>query len=184
MAIEATICYIRGGGRVLLKTSVRGISKGYWNLPGGKIQRPETPRQCVVREVLEETGLRIKNVSKNGTMRLYDEPERLFYIIHVFSSGNYDGVLHSTEEGWVKWFDINAIPFEKMWGTARYVMPLIIQGKTINASFLIDKRRNVIGYRTGKGGQSAGLRWKPLPLEDLKYATGDARPASGGRIQQ
>lgn len=183
MAIEATICYISGGGKVLLKTSVRGISKGYWNLPGGKIQRSETPRQCVVREVFEETSLKIKNVSKNGTMRLYDEPEKLFYIIHVFSSANYDGVLHSTEEGQVKWFDINAMPFEKMWGTARYVMSLIIQGKIINASFLIDKRRNVIGYRTEKGGQRANSRWKPLPLEDLKYSAGDVRPESGSRIQ-
>jgi 8-oxo-dGTP pyrophosphatase MutT (NUDIX family) len=49
MATEATICYIRSGGKVLLKMSTRGMSKGYWNLPGGKIEKAETPRPVLLR---------------------------------------------------------------------------------------------------------------------------------------
>jgi 8-oxo-dGTP diphosphatase len=46
------------GEEVLLtRNSVRGPHPGQWTLPGGGIDHGEEPRQTVVREVREETGL-------------------------------------------------------------------------------------------------------------------------------
>lgn len=47
-----------GGEEVLLtRNSVRGPHPGQWTLPGGGIDHGEEPRETVVREVMEETGL-------------------------------------------------------------------------------------------------------------------------------
>lgn len=40
--------------------------KGYWALPGGKVDADETVEQTVVREVKEETGLEVEIVKKVG----------------------------------------------------------------------------------------------------------------------
>ena len=36
---------------------------GYWELPGGKVEPDETPRDAVVRELLEETGMHVQPIA-------------------------------------------------------------------------------------------------------------------------
>jgi len=58
MVVEATLCEIVHGGRLLLQRKSAGrFGEGKWNGPGGKVQPGETPLECVVREVRDETGL-------------------------------------------------------------------------------------------------------------------------------
>lgn len=56
--------------RILLIKRRTPVFKGYWALPGGKIDEGETPEEAVVREIKEETGLTVKIVEKIGE---YDE---------------------------------------------------------------------------------------------------------------
>ena len=59
-------------GLLLTKRSIPP-GKGSWVLPGGRIEAGETAEQAVVREVLEETGLRTKIT---GLVGVYSEPRR------------------------------------------------------------------------------------------------------------
>ena len=52
--------------RILLVKRATVVFKGYWALPGGRVDAGETVEQAVVREVKEETGLRVKIVRKIG----------------------------------------------------------------------------------------------------------------------
>ena len=60
---------------LLTRNSVRGPHPGLWNLPGGGIEHGEAPRDTVVRELAEETGLEctvggivtVDNVRMRGT---------------------------------------------------------------------------------------------------------------------
>jgi 8-oxo-dGTP diphosphatase len=47
-------------GRLLLIRRGHEPGAGLWSLPGGRIEPGETDQQAVVREVLEETGLRVE----------------------------------------------------------------------------------------------------------------------------
>ncbi len=47
-------------GQVLMVRAARGLTKGYWNLPGGFVGYGEHPRDSAQREVYEELGIRVR----------------------------------------------------------------------------------------------------------------------------
>lgn len=56
-------------GRLLLIKRGRPPGAGLWSLPGGRVEAGETDEQAVVREVREETGLRVSVGPLIGSVR-------------------------------------------------------------------------------------------------------------------
>ena len=57
---RSTLCYIEREGKLLLlyrNKKENDPNEGKWIGVGGKIEEGETPDECVLREVMEETGL-------------------------------------------------------------------------------------------------------------------------------
>ncbi len=134
--IEATLCEIINGDKLLLKRASRGISKGKWNGLGGKIEKNETIEQGVVREVFEESGKKINKLTKNGTLTFF-KGDQAFFIVHLFSVKNFQGELKISDEGELKWFGINEIPYDEMWPDDIYWLPLLIEGKNLKGNFIL-----------------------------------------------
>ena len=62
--VAATLCYVRSGGRTLMlhRNKKEGdVHLGKWNGLGGKMDPRESPDDCVVREVHEESGLTVSD---------------------------------------------------------------------------------------------------------------------------
>lgn len=57
MFVRYNICYVTQGGRVLLVNRERPSWMGCWNGIGGKLEPGEPPREAMIRELEEETGL-------------------------------------------------------------------------------------------------------------------------------
>ena len=55
--VAAYALVVRDGSVLLTRNSPRGPHPGFWTLPGGGLEHGEAPRDAVVREVAEETGL-------------------------------------------------------------------------------------------------------------------------------
>jgi 8-oxo-dGTP diphosphatase len=59
-----------GAGRLLLIRRGHAPSAGLWSVPGGRVEAGETEAEAVVREVAEETGLRVVPRSVVGRVRI------------------------------------------------------------------------------------------------------------------
>ncbi|MDO8521965.1 MAG: NUDIX hydrolase [bacterium] len=53
---------VRKDGKVLMGKRRGGLMSGTWAIPGGKLDMYEELEVCAIREILEETGIEIKNV--------------------------------------------------------------------------------------------------------------------------
>ena len=139
MVVESTVCHIFKGDELLLIKASRGISKGKWNGVGGKLEKEETPEEGAIREVYEETGLKVKNLFHHGTMSFYmNGGDELDIIVHVFSTSDFSGTPASTEEGELRWFNKSEIPYSGMWDDDNYWIEPMLQGKRFNAQFHFD----------------------------------------------
>ncbi len=148
MTIYAANCHIIKGKKLLLKLANQGVSRGYWNCPGGKMERGETPRECGIREVKEETGLDVKNLFEHGKLSFFfaggKSPD---WVVYLFSSKSFSGRMRDSSEGRLKWFGIDKIPYDKMWDDDRYWLQLMLDKRRFDASFVFDKNNRIIDLK-------------------------------------
>ena len=69
--ILATLCYVKHDGCTLMlhrNKKANDIHEGKWNGLGGKFEAGETPEECAIREVYEESGLSIRGPKLCGLL--------------------------------------------------------------------------------------------------------------------
>jgi len=98
LAKRNEICYITG------RPNVYG---GYWSILGGSIDKGETPKECAVRELEEETGicLDIKNVK---FLKKIPEKKKDFFI-HYCNVNSMPLVRLNEEHTEYGYFEINSL---------------------------------------------------------------------------
>ena len=101
-----TLCYIeneRGEYLMLHRTKKEhDLNHGKWVGVGGKFERNETPEECLLREVYEETGLTLTSYRFRGIVTfLSDEWEGEY--MHLFTADKYEGTLCDCNEGELAW---------------------------------------------------------------------------------
>ncbi len=127
-------------GRVVMIKHHRGINEGFLNFPGGKKEPDETMEQCVIRETMEETGLRISNPRVVGYVEF---PTKEFFVT-IFHSTEFDGeLIGNGEEVDVFWQDKNQMPYDKMRTADADFVPLVLAGKEVRRQYFYDADFNV-----------------------------------------
>jgi mutator protein MutT len=125
----ATLCFIEDGDRVLLAMKKRGHGEGRWNGYGGKVEAGETIEEALVRELLEESGLRALEFDKRGFIFFENEYEEgLDLGVHIYAITKFEGEPIETEEMDPKWFLKADIPFTEMWPSDRKWFPIYLKG--------------------------------------------------------
>jgi len=66
--IRYTLAFIQRGDEFLVLNRNNPPNMGRWNGVGGKMEPSETPEQCVLREIYEETGLSLNAVEYRGIL--------------------------------------------------------------------------------------------------------------------
>ena len=140
--IRATLCQILRDGQLLLLRKNPGLfGEGKWNGLGGKLLSGERPEEGVVREVLEETGLKIQAFTYHGVLDFYfGEKQEPDWVVHVFSSRDFTGEPNMiSEEGILKWFTFENIPYDQMWQDDGHWLPLLLEGEKFKGRFLFSE---------------------------------------------
>lgn len=112
-----TLCYLERAGQYLMLHRVskkNDVNKDKWIGVGGKFERGETPEECLLREVREETGLTLLEYRLRGLLTfLYneDEPEYIF----LYTSDRFKGELSECDEGVLEWVDQDRLETLNLW---------------------------------------------------------------------
>ena len=100
-------------GKILLGKRRGAHGSGAWSFPGGHLEFNEEIEACAVREVAEETGLKIKNLKRIEYTNDIFNPEGKHYItlfvIAEIESGE-PKIMEPDKCAEIKWFDINNLP--------------------------------------------------------------------------
>ena len=138
---KTTLCFLIKGdppNEILLGLKKVGFGKGKYGGFGGKVVN-ETIETAAVRELSEEAGIQIpsKDIQKVGCL-IFVFPARPNWDqeVHVFIGKTWNGAPTESIEMKPAWFKVDEIPYESMWQDASYWLPLILQGKRLNARFV------------------------------------------------
>ncbi len=101
-----TLCYIendRGEYLMLHRTKKQNdLNAGKWIGVGGKFEADETPEECLLREVYEETGLTLTHYRFRGIVTFLSNEWEGEYM-HLFTADKYEGTLCDCNEGELAW---------------------------------------------------------------------------------
>ena len=106
-----TLCYIeRDGAYLMLHRTKKKNDQSHdkWLGIGGKFEDGESPEECMLREVREETGLTLVSYAFRGIVTFVSDCWETEYM-HLFTASEYEGVLSDCEEGELEW-----VPKEKV----------------------------------------------------------------------
>lgn len=105
---KAVRCYLIKENKVVVtKYKEENKKFGYYNIPGGKIEEGENPEQAAIREMKEETGLKVKNLKYKGNM-IIEYPNRIFDF-DVFITNENEGEPQEFEENTSEWMKIEKL---------------------------------------------------------------------------
>ncbi|WP_018898179.1 NUDIX domain-containing protein [Rhizobium sp. 2MFCol3.1] len=102
-------------GRLLLQEKSSGEA---WSLPAGAIEPGETPREAIIREVMEETGLVVTSTSILGVFGgrefryVYPNGDQVEYVVTLFKCqiGDGNGVWTDSETKSIRYFTPDDMP--------------------------------------------------------------------------
>ena len=86
--------------------------KGYWAFPGGFMNMDETTEQCAIRELEEETGLRVSNVHQIGAYSKVDRDPRgrTITVAYLAIIDKPVQVTGQDDAANAEWFPLSALP--------------------------------------------------------------------------
>ena len=102
---NTSLCYIEKDGMVLMQHRIKKTvdeNKDKWIGIGGKFEEGESPEQCMLREVYEETGLTLNSWRCRGIVTFVSDEWGTEYM-HLFTSDSFSGTVTQCSEGVNEW---------------------------------------------------------------------------------
>lgn len=138
-AAAVTLCFLlrdaEDGAEVLLGLKQTGFGKGKIVGIGGHVEPGETDAQAVIREVLEETGvvLRQEDLADAGAVH-FVFPARPEWDMKtsLFTARTWEGEPGPSDEILPEWFRVDTLPVERMWQDADHWLPVVLEGRRVN----------------------------------------------------
>ena len=111
-----TLCYIeKDDCYLMLLRNKKKVdeNKGKWIGVGGHFEEGESPEDCLLREVREETGLTLTNYRCRGVITFLTNGPWEGEFMYLFTADGFEGQLKECDEGDLQWVTrdfINQLP--------------------------------------------------------------------------
>jgi 8-oxo-dGTP diphosphatase len=135
----ATLCYVRHEEKTLMVHRVKkanDMHQGRWNGLGGKFEPGETPEECAIREIREESGLIAHNPTLKGFLSFPGFSNDEDWYAFVFVVDEFEGELIDSPEGNLQWIDDQDLPNLFLWEGDFIFLPWLDQEKFFSAKFV------------------------------------------------
>lgn len=98
------MCMVYNGTKVLVQEKIDDDYSGV-TFPGGHVEKGESFTDAVIREVFEETGLKISSPMLCG-IKDWSNDDGSRYMVLFYKTDKFEGTLSSSEEGEVHWIEL------------------------------------------------------------------------------
>ena len=125
--LNTTLCYIEQDGKYLMLHRVKkknDINHDKWIGIGGKFEEKESPEDCALREVKEETGLTLTSYAYRGLVTFVSDQYETEYM-PLFTADGFTGELIDCDEGTLEWVDKALVPTLPTWAGDRIFLDLL-----------------------------------------------------------
>ena len=157
---EMVICanmFVRKNGKYLLlkRSAKKHFAPNFVHPVGGKVDPGENPYVAAERELMEEAGIRVKNIrlegvftEHTGAMPRYKEVPN--WLIFQFSGDYESGTVKETDEGQLLWFAPQEIKKQKLIPSVAAAIDHILNPKdgTVFATFAYNKKGALVAKKT------------------------------------
>ncbi len=127
--INTTLCYIERDDQYLMLHRIKkhnDLNEGKWIGVGGKFEEGETPEECLLREVKEETGLTLTEYRLRAVITFLSDRWETEYM-YLFTAGGYTGTMTDCEEGVLEWVPKERVPELELWEGDRIFLKKLME---------------------------------------------------------
>ena len=105
-----SLCFVKKGNQIALINRNKAPFKGMWNALGGHLEKNETIQECAIREIYEESGIKVDNI-KVISKCSWNIDDDIFYAFVSELDDNFDTSIYPLKinEGIVDFKDIDWI---------------------------------------------------------------------------
>lgn len=98
-----------------------------WLGVGGKFDKDESPDECILREVKEETGLTLTSYQLRGVMTFVSDIWETEYMF-IYTADEFEGELAECSEGDLQWIKKTEVMNLKLWEGDKIFLKKLIDG--------------------------------------------------------
>ena len=126
---NTTLCYLEKDGKYLMLHRTKkenDINEGKWLGVGGHFEEGESPYDCVIREVFEETGLALAEARYRAVVTFASDAYECEQM-HLFTSSHFVGELAECAEGELSWVEKDKVLSLPMWEGDSVFLKLLLE---------------------------------------------------------
>ena len=170
----STLCYIEKDGKYLMlhrTVKENDVNKDKWIGVGGHFEHGESPEECLLREVKEETGYTLTSWKYRGLVTFVYGEDVVEYM-SLYTADGFEGEPVPCDEGELEWIDKEKVWSLELWEGDKVFFRLLDEGREFFSLKLVYDENDVLRY--------AALDGKALELFDERNPDGTCT----GRVKE
>ena len=141
-----TLCYIEENEKYLMLHRTKkdnDENHDKWIGVGGHFEKGESPEECLVREVKEETGLTLHSFDFRGIVNFVSDENPAEYMC-LFTSKDFSGEMIQCNEGQLEWVDKSDVTNLNLWEGDRLFLELLTRDVPFFSMKLVYKNGRLV----------------------------------------
>lgn len=141
-----TLCYIKKDNKTLMLHRVKkknDVHEGKWVGLGGKVEKGESPEECIIREVKEESGLEISTPILRGILTFPSFKNNEDWYVFLYICEDFTGEIQESDEGVLQWVDDDKVMDLNMWEGDKIFLQCLQKNKVFSGKFVYENKELV-----------------------------------------